>query len=127
MLSTKSKIDQSCTVEVIPSTQDGEFEIRCAPIDITEVKSSEFLIKFVNSDFCFLNKPPDVRMNGDFLISVEKILLSWDKSLVSNDLKWVHRLDFATSGIKYYKLYLFLHQNLIWNLKYMLLLKEYYV
>ena len=75
----------------------AEFEIRCAPQSVCQVPSSSFFISSSN-DFLIINKPPDVRMNGDFNISVEKIILFQRPDLTASDLKWVHRLDFATSG-----------------------------
>lgn len=44
-----------------------------------------------------IDKPHNVRMNGDFPVTVEKLVSSW-LSLDPIALKWVHQLDHATSG-----------------------------
>ena len=79
------------------------FDIRAAPENLSDVNKSEFLLQpsaqVDTKSFIFLNKPPDVRMNGEFDVTVETILLAWYPNLVESQLKWVHRLDFATSGV----------------------------
>lgn len=49
--------------------------------------------------YVVVNKPPDVRMDGDFNITVEKLLhtsIGVDKT---TGLRFVQRLDYATSGV----------------------------
>ena len=49
--------------------------------------------------YVVVNKPPDVRMDGDFNITVEKLLhasIGVDKT---SGLRFVQRLDYATSGV----------------------------
>lgn len=55
-------------------------------------------ILFQNQYFCVINKPYDVRMCGDFDLTVEKLVADWIHCDVKA-LKWVHQLDFATSGV----------------------------
>ena len=86
-----------CEATNLPNIES--YNIRCAPIHLNEITSSEFLIKFVNDDFCLINKPPDIRLNGDHDITIEKILLNWSFDLSVENLKWIHRLDFSTSGV----------------------------
>eukprot|EP00596_Hydrurales_sp_CCMP1899_P010975 CAMPEP_0119044414 /NCGR_PEP_ID=MMETSP1177-20130426/31225_1 /TAXON_ID=2985 /ORGANISM="Ochromonas sp, Strain CCMP1899" /LENGTH=129 /DNA_ID=CAMNT_0007014485 /DNA_START=198 /DNA_END=584 /DNA_ORIENTATION=+ len=51
-----------------------------------------------SSDFLVINKPHDVRMNGDFEVTVERLVLHWYPPFREINLKPVHQLDFATSG-----------------------------
>mmetsp|Transcript_9206 Transcript_9206/g.9277 ORF Transcript_9206/g.9277 Transcript_9206/m.9277 type:complete len:628 (+) Transcript_9206:7-1890(+) len=60
-------------------------------------KSSIVLYKSKN--YLVINKPPDVRMNGDFDVTVEKLVTHMFPELSVADLKWVHQLDFPTSGV----------------------------
>jgi hypothetical protein len=52
-----------------------------------------------DSNFCVVNKPWGVRMNGEFPVTVEKLMMHWLPGISINSLKWVHQLDFATSGV----------------------------
>lgn len=54
-----------------------------------------------NDDYLVINKPYDVRMDGDFNITVEKMLKKWVPNIikVNETMKWVHQLDYATSGV----------------------------
>lgn len=40
-------------------------------------------------------KPADVRMDGNFDVTVEKLIRHWCPTLEEKDLKWVHQLDFG--------------------------------
>lgn len=53
----------------------------------------------VDDDFLVINKPTDVRMDGEFDVTVEKLIRHWCPTLADKHLKWVHQLDFATSGV----------------------------
>eukprot|EP00903_Cladosiphon_okamuranus_P021476 g19743.t1 len=53
----------------------------------------------LSQDFVVINKPADVRMDGSFDVTVEKLIRHWCPTLEEKDLKWVHQLDFATSGV----------------------------
>ena len=66
------------------------------PQSLEAVAKDECLL-FLNDDFVVINKPPDVRMDGQFNVTVERLLLSWGVGEVGG-LKWVHQLDYATSG-----------------------------
>jgi 23S rRNA-/tRNA-specific pseudouridylate synthase len=50
-----------------------------------------------SSDFVVLDKPADVRLDGPFAVTLERLLAR----LLGPDAtpKWVHQLDFATSGV----------------------------
>jgi hypothetical protein len=38
-------------------------------------------------------------MAGDFNVTVEKLMLYWIPGIQTDSLKWIHQLDFATSGV----------------------------
>ena len=38
-------------------------------------------------------------MDGEFHLTLQKLLLKWIPGASLNSLKWVHQLDFATSGV----------------------------
>ncbi len=50
-----------------------------------------------SSDFLVLDKPADVRLDGPFAVTLERLLAR----LLGADAtpKWIHQLDFATSGV----------------------------
>lgn len=52
----------------------------------------------VDDNFVVMNKPHDLRMDGDHELTVQKLLLEWIEGSSLSDLKWVHQLDYATSG-----------------------------
>jgi len=54
---------------------------------------------YESSDYIIVNKPPDVRMNGDFDVTVEKLVQHHRPALKDVEQKWAHRLDYATSGV----------------------------
>lgn len=61
-------------------------------------ESHGHIILYRSDHFAIIDKPHDVHMDGDHEVTVEKIvssLLSKDKK----ELKWIHQLDFATSGV----------------------------
>ena len=71
---------------------------RCEPPDLG---SAEMRVLHDDEDFIIVDKPPDVRMDGDFDVTVEKLvapLLAAD-ARPDGGVKWVHQLDFATSGV----------------------------
>ena len=57
-------------------------------------------IIFQSPDYLCIDKPHDLRMNGDFEHTVEKLVMRSFPDLLSNavNLKWIHQLDYATSG-----------------------------
>ncbi len=55
-------------------------------------------ILYHDENYCVIDKPYDVRMDGDFDITVQKLVASW-LSVDEKALKWIHQLDFATSGV----------------------------
>lgn len=42
-----------------------------------------------------VTQPTDVRMDGDFDLTIEKLIRHWCPQLAGKDLKWVHQLDFG--------------------------------
>ncbi len=58
-------------------------------------------ILFQSDEFIVINKPFDVRMDGNFGTTVEKLLESYFSLNCQPrpTFKWVHQLDFATSGV----------------------------
>lgn len=82
---------------------DSGFVPRCAPKCITDVNRTETIL-FQTNDMIVLDKPCDVRMDGDFDVTVEKLVLHWLKISEREKCtglmpRWVHQLDFATSGV----------------------------
>lgn len=49
-------------------------------------------------NFVVISKPHDVRMDGNFNVTVEKLMYKWLNDSNAS-LKWVHQLDYATSGV----------------------------
>ena len=56
-------------------------------------------ILFHNDEYLVINKPANLRMDGAFDHTVEKLVCKWLPSLATTSLKWVHHLDYATSGV----------------------------
>lgn len=56
-------------------------------------------VLFKDDNFLVIDKPHDVRMDGDFNETVEKMVLATYPLLSVSDLKWIHQLDYATSGV----------------------------
>lgn len=48
-----------------------------------------------------IDKPCDVRMDGDFPVTVEKLIHRWvaEATGTTPQLRLIHQLDFATSGV----------------------------
>eukprot|EP01039_Chlorochromonas_danica_P002928 gene2928-3195_t len=74
--------------------------LRCSPRSLTDVNLN---ILSEDEHFCVIDKPPDVRMDGAFEVTVEKLMqhvLATGRPHVDvHQLKWIHQLDFATSGV----------------------------
>jgi 23S rRNA-/tRNA-specific pseudouridylate synthase len=58
----------------------------------------EKVMLHIDDNFVVINKPHDLRMDGDHELTVQKLLLEWIEGSSLSDLKWVHQLDYATSG-----------------------------
>ncbi|GJQ10487.1 hypothetical protein GpartN1_g2278.t1 [Galdieria partita] len=76
--------------------QSGDKDIGRRPPTIDSI---EFL--YVDGEYLAVNKPADVRMDGDFDVTVAKLV---DRKLgfqdgVKGKPRFVHRLDYATSGV----------------------------
>jgi len=50
-----------------------------------------------SEDFLVINKPPDFRLDGDFAVTVNKFVRGRIPKL--DKPRWIHQLDFATSGV----------------------------
>ena len=76
-----------------------EFEVRCSPICVRDVLSIPNLVLYLSTNFLVIDKPPDLRMNGQFDATVEKVIQNLMETKLINEFKWIHQLDFATSGV----------------------------
>jgi 23S rRNA-/tRNA-specific pseudouridylate synthase len=88
---------------------------------LTKIKKEKVVI-FESEDYCVINKPPDLRMDGPYAATVHKLLTYWypppsiysdnkqdllqavsklhqHNHLRDNALRPCHQLDYATSGI----------------------------
>lgn len=53
-----------------------------------------------DANFIILNKPHDVRMDGyDSVHTIQNLLLQYYPSSTLENFKWIHQLDYSTSGI----------------------------
>lgn len=69
---------------------------RSGPANLSECVASTSVL-YQDKDFVVVSKPPDVRLDGDFDVTVEKLV----HQLVPNldKPRWIHQLDYATSGV----------------------------
>jgi 23S rRNA-/tRNA-specific pseudouridylate synthase len=81
------------------SGRDTAGDVRSALEDVL-LKENRVLYK--DDHYLVIDKPCDVRMNGDFDVTVEKLVLAAFPALKCSDLKWIHQLDYATSGVLWY-------------------------
>jgi hypothetical protein len=79
-----------------PNLDDSALDYDSHYQSIEEVPKS---VIYVDTNYCLINKPAHVRMSGNFSITVEKLMLRWLKGTEVKDLKWIHQLDYATSGV----------------------------
>lgn len=84
------------SVKIKPNRNISEFNSFGENLNLHDLQPS---ILYIDPDFCVINKPADVRMTGEFPITVEKLLLHWLPGIKVKSLKWIHQLDFATSGV----------------------------
>ena len=66
------------------------------PKDIQLIKST---LIHQCANYIVINKPHDIRMDGDFDVTIQKLLLNWIPNSTLDNIKWVHQLDYATSGV----------------------------
>lgn len=64
------------------------------PQELEDVDPS---IIYLDEHYCVIDKPPGVRMDGNFPVTIEKLVAKWTNRGIK-DIKWMHQLDFATSG-----------------------------
>lgn len=57
------------------------------------------ILKHAPDEILVVNKPVDVRMNGDYDVTVESLIHKTLDDGKYRKLKWIHRLDMATSGV----------------------------
>jgi 23S rRNA-/tRNA-specific pseudouridylate synthase len=82
-------------IEVSATSSAQHSIFRCEYSSLADYKPQ---ILSLNKNYCVINKPYDVRMDGEFDITVEKLVSKW-LECNSKDLKWIHQLDYATSGV----------------------------
>lgn len=84
------------TTKIVPNKSDDgknfDKELQVFP-------AANQCILYFDSNYCVVDKPHKVRMTGDFSITMEKLLLHWIPGIQIGSLKWIHQLDFATSGV----------------------------
>ncbi len=66
--------------------------------DSSSITRDEVVMSIMD-EYIVVNKPYDVRMDGAFDLTLQKLLLKWIPNASLESLKWVHQLDFATSGV----------------------------
>lgn len=86
---------------MLPSQRQEDFTdtARCTPRSLDDINLS---VLVANDHFFVIDKPPDVRMDGQFDVTVKKLAMKALRDHPSADihnLKWIHQLDFATSGV----------------------------
>ena len=84
------------TAKIVPNKSDRGNAAEGEPITFP---SASNCILYLDSNYCIVDKPHKVRMTGDFFITVEKLLLHWIPGIQIDSLKYIHQLDFATSGV----------------------------
>ena len=91
MIPRKSEIDLTFSIRKDFDTFHSDYisNVISNPSSIVLYKSKNFLV---------INKPPFIRMNGEFDVTVEKLVTRILPDVPISNLKWVHQLDFATSG-----------------------------
>lgn len=77
----------------------SSFASHRGPESLSSVNKESCIIS-LNANYLVISKPADVRMDGDFDVTVEKLLLYWKLQGINStaNMKWVHQLDYATSG-----------------------------
>ena len=98
MSSSSSSLEAA---RIVPSSSQSDLQAatdRGGPRCISDVSKDECLLS-VDENFVVVAKPHDVRMDGEFDITLQKLLLSWVPISTLSTLKWVHQLDYATSGV----------------------------
>lgn len=79
---------------ILPLT--SSLRSRNEPNEINDVKPN---ILHQCDNYIVINKPHDIRMDGDFNVTIQKLLLKWIPNSSLENVKWVHQLDYATSGV----------------------------
>lgn len=85
-----------------PRKSQSEVEDLADPVNFSssvDVVEASILTLYYSKNFLIIDKPPYVRMDGDFDLTVEKLVLRLLPTVSLCDIKWVHQLDFATSGV----------------------------
>jgi 23S rRNA-/tRNA-specific pseudouridylate synthase len=99
-----NKIRSFSTSAMIPRTKQFQVEGLSTTHGGTETSTSEckfppLQILYDDSDFVVVDKPHSLRMDGDdFDDSLQKRLIA-QLGGSKDSYKWVHQLDFATSGV----------------------------
>lgn len=66
-------------------------------VDLVKVAPKQSVVLLDGEDYIALNKPPDLRLDGDHPATVYKILEYWYPGVI---FRHTHQLDYATSGIQ---------------------------
>ena len=85
-------------IPTLSAADMGDTPQRCAPPSLDVVPPA---ILYLSEDYVLIDKPCDVRMDGDFPVTVEKLIDRWvtDATGTQPELRLIHQLDFATSGV----------------------------
>ena len=85
-------------IPTLSAADMGDAPQRCAPPSLDAVPPA---ILYLSEDYVLIDKPCDVRMDGDFPVTVEKLIDRWvtDATGTQPELRLIHQLDFATSGV----------------------------
>ncbi len=84
---------------ILPSHSQTSLEDGTGDNFCLEDFSAASCLLHVDHNYILVSKPPKVRMDGEFNVSLQKLLLAWIPGSTLETLKWVHQLDYATSGI----------------------------
>lgn len=96
LLKPRITLLRMASAKLKPNTDESSLQYDTYFSSIDAVPRS---IVSLDTNYCLINKPSHVRMSGNFSITVEKLLQHWIRGLEIKDLKWIHQLDYATSGI----------------------------
>eukprot|EP01040_Poterioochromonas_malhamensis_P019042 gene19042-22393_t len=86
---------------IVPRIENDEASSSSSSVAPREPMSLDDVVPSIihlDENYCVIDKPPGIRMDGSFPITIEKLVAKWTNRGVK-DIKWMHQLDFATSGI----------------------------
>jgi len=73
--------------------------------NVLEVNNLDYPLEIIykSSDFLVSNKPPYIRIDGDFPVTIKKLILTQHQDMFTSSkhkVHFPHQLDYATSGIQ---------------------------